>query len=92
MRKVGEGKLAACIRSYGEQQYEMRKWRRMAKEKIAVKCADCGLDELVKEGVFYKFWRNRRFRCFDCETVKKEQDKMEMNQALINLAKNKNGS
>ena len=91
MRKIGEQNLAVCIRSSGEQRYIMSRWKSMARKRIAVKCVDCGSDELVKEGVFYKFYKEKPFRCFGCGTKKREQDKIEMNQALINLAKNKKG-
>ena len=56
MRKNGEQKLAGFIRSSGEQSYIMSRWKSMARKRIAFKCVDCGSDELVKEGVFYKFY------------------------------------
>ena len=61
----------------------------MARQKVAAKCVDCGSDELVREGVLFRFFKDRPFRCFHCGTEKRKQDKMEMNEAIINLAKNK---
>ena len=91
MRKIGEQKSTVSIGSNGEHRCNLTRWKSMKRQRIAVKCVDCGSDELVKEGVFYKFYKEKPFRCFGCGTKKREQDKIEMNQALINLAKNKKG-
>jgi hypothetical protein len=89
MRMVGEGKLCASIMSPGETRVAKQKMQKAARQKIAVVCTACQKEKLVKTGVLYKYFRDKEYRCYDCSMAKKAQDKKEMNQALINLARSK---
>lgn len=88
MRMVGEGKLIA-LKSPAEQRVERQKWVRVGKRKVGVTCVECKKEKIVNEATMYKFFKNKDYRCYDCNTKKRAQDKKEMNEALINLARRK---
>jgi hypothetical protein len=70
---------------------ELAQIKRARSEKIAVVCTLVAKKKsLIKTGVLlHKYFRDKEYRCYDCSMAKKAQDKKEMNQALINLARSK---
>jgi len=50
---------------------------------------DLQKEKLVKHVKLVKYYKNKDYTCYDCSMAKKAQDKKEMNQALINLARSK---
>ena len=68
---------------------ELAQINRAGSEKILTKCVSCGEEKLIRHGKLHKYYKNKDWRCYDCSMAKKAQDKKEMNQALINLARSK---
>jgi len=68
---------------------EFAQMKRAGTEKILTKCVSCKEEKLIKHGKLHKYYKNKDWRCYDCSMAKKAQDKKEMNQALINLARSK---
>ena len=68
---------------------EFAQMKRAGSEKILTKCVSCKEEKLIRQGKLHKYYKNKDWRCYDCSMAKKAQDKKEMNQALINLARSK---
>tara|TARA_Y100001951_G_C11260017_1_gene251918 strand:- start:538 stop:810 length:273 start_codon:yes stop_codon:yes gene_type:complete len=86
MRKYGEPSL---INLGGVLGRNMRKaYVKAARQLIAVKCESCGYETRTSAGQLYKFHKDG-YLCKTCGIKKQEADKKELNQALINLARNK---
>jgi len=86
MRQYGEPSL---IKLGGVLGRNMRKpYVKAAKQLIAVKCKSCGYETRASTGQLYKFHKDG-YLCKTCGIKKKKADKKELDQALINLARNK---
>ena len=90
MRTYNELPLSAAVaglNGYGKEELIQKK--KMGREKILTLCAICKKEKLVKHVKLVKYYKNKDYTCYDCGMEKKAQDKKEMNQALINLARSK---
>ena len=66
-----------------------RAYKKAGREFIAVKCNSCGYETRTQAGKLFKYHNDGTWLCPTCGTQKLEADKKELNQALINLARNK---
>lgn len=90
MRTFNEPPLGAAVKGLtGISKEEFAQMKRAGSEKILTKCVSCGEEKLIRNGKLHKYYKNKDWRCYDCSMAKKAQDKKEMNQALINLARSK---
>ena len=90
MRTYNEVPLSVAAKGLTRKSKEefLQTWK-VAREKILVECANCKKEHLVSQGKLHKYYKNSQWTCYDCFQKKKAEDKKEMNQALINLAKSK---
>jgi hypothetical protein len=58
------------------------------KKDIHLKCGKCG-DEYIESELTLKKYDNAKFMCFPCREKKRTDDKKELNETLIALAKRK---
>jgi peptide subunit release factor 1 (eRF1) len=87
------------VRRYGEPslikvgsvltRYSYRAYKKAGRELIAVKCNSCGYETCTEAGKLYKYHKDGTWLCPTCGIQKRKADKKELNQALINLARNK---
>jgi len=90
MRTYNEKPLSAAVTGLIRNSREERsQLRRVARELIRIQCATCEKENLVKQIKLIKYYKDKDYTCYDCGMEKKAQDKKEMNQALINLARSK---
>mgnify|MGYP003639511607 FL=1 len=90
MRSYGERPLfVAAAGLTGNSREEVAQRKRVAKQKVLMTCVSCEKEEKVTQGRLHKYYKGADWRCYPCAMAKKAQDKKEMNQALINLARSK---
>ena len=90
MRTFNEVPLSVAAKGLTRKSIEeLAQINRAGSEKILTKCVSCGEEKLIRHGKLHKYYKNKDWRCYDCSMAKKAQDKKEMNQALINLARSK---
>jgi RNase P subunit RPR2 len=86
MREYGEPSLIKLGGVLGRDQ--RKAYVNAAKQLIAVKCESCGYETRAPAGQLYKFHK-KGYLCKPCSIKKRKADKKELDQALINLARNK---
>ena len=90
MRSYGERPLSAAVAGLtGNSREEVTQLKRVARQKVLMTCVGCEKEEKVRQGRLHKYYKGADWRCYDCSMAKKAQDKKEMNEALINLARRK---
>ena len=90
MRTHNEPPLGAAVEGLSRlSKEEFAQIKRAGSQTILTKCVSCGKEKLIRNGTLHKYYKNKEWRCYDCSMAKRAQDKKEMNQALINLARNK---
>ncbi len=90
MRTFNEVPLSVAAKGLTRKSMEeVAQINRAGSEKILTKCVSCEKEKLIRHGKLHKYYKNKDWRCYDCSMAKKAQDKKEMNQALINLARSK---
>ena len=90
MRSYGERPLfVAAAGLTGNSREEFDQMKRAGRQTILMKCVSCEKEEKVKQGILHKYYKGADWRCYPCAVEKRAQDKKEMNQALINLARSK---
>lgn len=90
MRSYGERPLSAAVAGLtANSREEFNQLKRVGRQRILMKCVSCEKEEKVKQGILLRYYKGVDWRCYPCAMAKKAQDKKEMNQALINLARSK---
>ena len=90
MRTYNEVPLSVAAKGLTKKsKEELHEMWKASHEKILVECASCKKEHLVSQGKLHKYYKNSKWTCYDCFQKKKAEDKKEMNQALINLARRK---
>jgi DNA repair protein RadC len=90
MRSYGERPLSAAVAGLTQNsREEFDQLKRVGRQKVLMTCVSCEKEEKVTQGSLHKYYKGADWRCYDCSMAKKAQDKKEMNQALINLARSK---
>ena len=79
--------VAANLTGYSRESLEARK--KAGRQRVLMKCVSCEKEEKVKQAVLHKYYKGADWRCYECDMAKKAQDKKDMNEALINLARRK---
>ena len=94
MRTYNEQSLGEAVKGLtGNSREEREQFKKVRVELIRIQCATCKKENLVKHVKLVKYYKNKDknkdYTCYGCSVEKKAQDKKEMNEALINLARSK---
>tara|TARA_R110002020_G_scaffold845_7_gene4151 strand:- start:3057 stop:3332 length:276 start_codon:yes stop_codon:yes gene_type:complete len=87
MRRYGEPSLIKVGSVLKRDNYKA--YKKAGREWVPAKCKSCGLETHVQAGILIKYHKDGTWQCSKCALKKREADKKELNQALINLARNK---
>ncbi len=90
MRTYNEQSLGEAVKGLtGNSREEREQFKKVGRELIKIQCAACKKEKTVRHGVLLKYYKGKDYTCYGCGMEKRAQDKKEMNQALINLARSK---
>jgi hypothetical protein len=90
MRSYNEPPLASAaanLTGYSRESLNAR--IKAGRQRVLMKCVSCEKEEKVKQAILHRYYKDADWRCYACATEKRAQDKKEMNEALINLARRK---